>query len=406
MHPYIYFFLVILASAGGGIGLAKWVNLLKVAYAGPLVTILLTISFFVIGIGGVEITLLTLSLFQARSINIPPVPRFLLYYKSPSHVLVKKSILYINVPNGEFMTLGNKVSVNRLGFREINFNFKKPKGVYRILVFGSSYTFGQSISVDHRYSNQLEDLLNEKSDSIRFQVLNFGMPGYNYDQIFQLMKVILAKVECDLIILGIPGNELAVTTQKRLTQMTNLGKATLKAYSDLNIPLIFQNQSRNLATIPNEESKKISQTISWIKKTLIYKEIENRTKINEDSLLPTPERWGIIFKEIKGMNRLVKNKGLPPILSVLLYRGSDVKEQNDFLYPKGDLAKNIRLLQFLGKEIESIGFDLIDPLPLFKKYSGMSMAASEWDPHPNYLANYLYAKSINTALISKLSFIQ
>ena len=104
------------------------------------------------------------------------------------------------------------------------------------------------------------------------------------------------------------------------------------------------------------------------------------------------------------MKRLAEQNGLPPIMAVLLYRGSVDPDQNDFIHPKGNLAKSIRLLQFFGNELRKAEFQVIDPLPSFKKYSGMALAVSEWDMHPNYLAHYLYAKSISSSLSTNQAF--
>ena len=109
---------------------------------------------------------------------------------------------------------------------------------------------------------------------------------------------------------------------------------------------------------------------------------------------------------LKGMKLLAERHRLPPILAVLLYQGASTPRQNDFLRPKGDLAKNIRLLQFLGNQLRKEQFSVADPFPLFKKYNKMALIVSEWDPHPNYLAHYLYAKSIITILNEKLRLLE
>jgi hypothetical protein len=401
MIIYVYFFLTILAISGAFIAFAKWTSLIKCEFAKPLSTGMLIVSFSTFAVGLLEALLLLSTLLPLELGKKPIAPEFLIFHKSPKHILLKKSILYINMPNNEFMTLGNRVSTNLLGFRERKFEFKKNKGVFRILVFGSSYTFGQAISVDQRYSNQLEELLNTRNDSMKFEVLNFGMPGYNFDQIHELMKVILGHVECDLIVLGIPVNDLSITTRVRLVHMTNLGREKLRVISEIKLPQIFQNLSRNLVNIPEREPKNFQRPVFWIKNTQIFKAIEKRTQLNESSKLPNFERWTLILKEFKGMIQLAKSNGLPPIIASLLYQGAVESKQNNFLHPRGDLAKNIRLLQFIGNELQEIGFKIADPLPFFQEYSGMSLIASEWDAHPNYLSHYLYAKSIMKLLNTK-----
>ena len=63
---------------------------------------------------------------------------------------------------------------NSLGLRERGFSLIKRAGVYRIAVEGDSFTFGNGLSEDKRYSNLLQRWLPP-----RFEVLNFGIPGHN-----------------------------------------------------------------------------------------------------------------------------------------------------------------------------------------------------------------------------------
>jgi lysophospholipase L1-like esterase len=68
------------------------------------------------------------------------------------------------------------VHYNRWGFRERDFDPKKPSGTYRIAVIGDSLTYGQGIREQERFSNLLEERLNSHSGR-KYQVLNFGLPG-------------------------------------------------------------------------------------------------------------------------------------------------------------------------------------------------------------------------------------
>jgi hypothetical protein len=69
----------------------------------------------------------------------------------------------------------SKVRLNRLGFREREFDFAKPPGVYRIAVIGDSFTFGQGIDEEARFSNLIRQRLNDWKGA--YDVLNFGRAG-------------------------------------------------------------------------------------------------------------------------------------------------------------------------------------------------------------------------------------
>ena len=68
----------------------------------------------------------------------------------------------------------NDVSMNEYGFRERNFSIAKPPETFRVAVIGDSFTFGNGLPADKRYSDLLGKWL-----GARFEVLNFGVPGNN-----------------------------------------------------------------------------------------------------------------------------------------------------------------------------------------------------------------------------------
>lgn len=69
-----------------------------------------------------------------------------------------------------------RVVRNRLGYRDGQIKAKRPD-VYRIIVVGDSFTFGDGIEERDRFSNLIEDDLGP-----RYEVLNFGTPAHNLPQ--------------------------------------------------------------------------------------------------------------------------------------------------------------------------------------------------------------------------------
>jgi hypothetical protein len=236
------------------------------------------------------------------------------------------------------------------------------------------------------------------------EILNFGMPGYSLDQEHDLIKAILKLVECDLVLLGFFSNDFQNTTQKILTDFTTLKNGVgpdpfYQKVKDKNIP-IFESKTRTFNSIKTNALEGFSEELPWYKETLSYKFFEKRTNINVNGLIPAAPVWNYALKEFRGIKNLAGQYGLPTPLVVLLNYGSVKPSKNNFHNPIGNLAKTIRLLNYVGKGLKKEGFKVIDTLPLFKKYSGMSMAASEWENHPNYLGHYIYAQSIYDFLVS------
>ncbi len=85
---------------------------------------------------------------------------------------------------------------NHAGFREREFADAKPPGTYRIAVIGDSFTFGNGIRQEDRYS----DLLHMRLPA-HFEVLNFGTPGANTPEHRNLVSGLLPKIQPDFVLL-------------------------------------------------------------------------------------------------------------------------------------------------------------------------------------------------------------
>lgn len=83
----------------------------------------------------------------------------------------------------------------------------KNENVYRILVLGDSFTFGQGVHRYDAYPSRLETLLNLSAKVKRAEVINWGIRGYSTVQEFELLKKGISKVKPDLLIVEITLND-------------------------------------------------------------------------------------------------------------------------------------------------------------------------------------------------------
>jgi hypothetical protein len=86
------------------------------------------------------------------------------------------------------------VIINERGFRERPITAKAP-GTYRIAVVGDSFTFGNGINADERFSALVQRALPAK-----IEVLNFGLPGNNTAEHLGVIANQLADVAPDFIL--------------------------------------------------------------------------------------------------------------------------------------------------------------------------------------------------------------
>ena len=92
---------------------------------------------------------------------------------------------------------GKRLSSNSRGLRgRREYAVPKPAGVYRIALFGDSFTFGEDVSDDETFAEQLESLLPG------VEILNFGVHGYGHDQMLLYLREALPLYRPDVVLLG------------------------------------------------------------------------------------------------------------------------------------------------------------------------------------------------------------
>ena len=103
-------------------------------------------------------------------------------------------------PNSRTSVADIDYTINSLGFRDREFDIKKPKGQYRILCVGDSFTFGEGVKAQEAYPKVLETMLQTKYKNV--EVINTGVMGYNTVDEYLYIRNKLLFLNADLIILG------------------------------------------------------------------------------------------------------------------------------------------------------------------------------------------------------------
>lgn len=105
---------------------------------------------------------------------------------------------YELIPNAE----SGNLSINSDGFRDREYSFIKPPNTFRIVMLGDSETLSIMLQEKETLARQLENLLNEKSQNLNYEVLNFGVEGYNTFQELEQLNAKGLRYDPDLIILN------------------------------------------------------------------------------------------------------------------------------------------------------------------------------------------------------------
>jgi lysophospholipase L1-like esterase len=104
---------------------------------------------------------------------------------------------------------GRRFRISSAGLRDREYSLQKPDAVFRIAAIGDSITYGMGIARGKSWVARLEDILNDRavSGSPRFEVLNFGVPGYHIGQVVERLRVHGLPHEPDLILYGYALND-------------------------------------------------------------------------------------------------------------------------------------------------------------------------------------------------------
>jgi hypothetical protein len=116
---------------------------------------------------------------------------------------------YKHRPSQSGYSLSGRVTINRWGFRGPDWPVAKAPGVIRIALLGDSYVYGPGVSDEETFAVRLEDTLNaDAPPGRRYEVLNFGVSGYDTGHELKLLEHHALRFQPDLVLLHFFLNDL------------------------------------------------------------------------------------------------------------------------------------------------------------------------------------------------------
>jgi lysophospholipase L1-like esterase len=98
----------------------------------------------------------------------------------------------------------SQVRHNHYGYRGAEFDEVKTPGTYRVAVMGDSFTYGNGVPEDLRFSNLVGDRLRGR----RVEVLNFGFPGNNWPEHVRTLETRVLRLRPDFVLLQWGSNDI------------------------------------------------------------------------------------------------------------------------------------------------------------------------------------------------------
>jgi lysophospholipase L1-like esterase len=251
---------------------------------------------------------------------------------------------------------------NGLGFRDREVTRKSPER-YRIVAIGDSFTWGQGIEREERFSNLLEGWLGP-----RYEVFNFGVPGNNMREHLTVLDRAL-EVSPDFVLLQLYINDFE-TRQMLRPHAYPLLPGRLDR--DLG-------QSSLLYVLVRNQWSRVQEMTGVSESYVHYMERNLRDPNGVNSV----EAFGLL-KQFFERARAAGAK-----VGVVLFPETDALGAHGKDYPFGYLHDGVRR----ACRDENVG--CLDLLPLFSTFADPRSAwVSPLDAHPNAMANRRAANEI------------
>jgi lysophospholipase L1-like esterase len=102
-------------------------------------------------------------------------------------------------PNMDYLWEGIPVHINSHGLRDIERNFAKSEGIYRVLSLGDSVAFGWEVRSEDTYAKQLQTLLQARGGPT-YEAINAGILGWDLPIELAYLEETGLRYDPDLII--------------------------------------------------------------------------------------------------------------------------------------------------------------------------------------------------------------
>jgi hypothetical protein len=285
------------------------------------------------------------------------------------------------------------VKINSHGFRDNEFEFKKPKDTTRIAFVGDSFVFGYGVELNETMVKILENKLNSGSNE-NYEVLNFGISAYGTEQEYLLIKDDVLRYSPDIILLafslndikenvkfnlfGMENNTLVRNPPQKITPILKLRNYVSwhsHLYSLIYFSVIDNQKLRNLLIkikLLNPPSKDPSTDFN----SLIYLNLENQDfdyAVNKTLLLLN-----------KINNVATQNKAKLIVFMIPSKEQVDSNKMKDFIRNKNlDIDKlNITKVQkILKPSLWKNSIRIIEPLNKFRKHNTNNTFYYDIDGH-------------------------
>ena len=246
---------------------------------------------------------------------------------------------------------------------------EKAPGVFRVIVVGDSFTFGEKMHFDDNFCKRLERMLNLNERQQKVEVLNWGVSGYSSVQEAELVREAVSKFHPDLVVVQITLND-----------------AELQPFR-----VTHHYQNKRGKVIVTNPLFNYWQSLGYLVRRIYYTRMHEEYITYHTAAFENPASWKLFTGAFQQMQRLTSDRGVP-LLAVIFPMMS---HSFDDRYPFHPVHQKI------GAALAEQKISYVD---LFEDFRGKDPVRLQVEPgqdaHPNEIAHRIAADRIYTTLLN------
>jgi lysophospholipase L1-like esterase len=288
------------------------------------------------------------------------------------------------------ITWGNKVKRNRYGFRADEITLK-PKGVFRVMVLGDSFTWGAGLAEHEMYTSVLDSLLKNYFKYQKIEVVNCALSGSPTTTERDILRKLKDTVQPDLIVVGFCLND----PQQKNEDYSEEKERFIKKWDALFTQIKTDFSLLHLNYIGDEIVKAVynynDRKGAWPDwHTSLGRAYDTKSK-----------NWKDFIRALTDIKNISDSLNCPsPIIGIFNQVSSINYHAEMSLQGQRGLAITLSWLHQVYVAASKIGFEAINYYPMIdkevlnKKLTIENAKVNPLDGHPSALLDAIYAKEI------------
>ncbi|MCI0412137.1 GDSL-type esterase/lipase family protein [bacterium] len=248
---------------------------------------------------------------------------------------------------------------NKEGMRWIGeFPEKRPE-TFRIIAIGDSLTYGYGIPQKDTYPSVIEQ---ELAETFRVEVLNLGVSAAESQDILAILQRQFPKLKPDLVVYGMCLNDFLPS---------GVGQYYNNRAYQVHLPFVKHFETNTLT----------GKLFSKLYDSFLMK-VGLRTDFLGDILRDFNHYQERFTRDVRNMNDFVLEKGLPPIVAMVLDQYPNTK------------GTSYQVVLAAEAHLKRAGMRVIPSDYILRNNGRRDWNVSLWEGHPNEKANRVFAKEI------------